>query len=361
MNAADQQPPADRSQGLSIERLGVTYREVTAIDDVSLEIERGEFIAFLGPSGSGKTTILMSIAGFTKPTSGDIKLDGRSILDMPPEDRGIGVVFQGYALFPHLTAAQNIAFPLEMRKVDRSAITTRVSKILDMVGLGDLGGRYPHEMSGGQQQRVALARALVFEPSLLLLDEPLGALDKDRRLAMQQEFRSLHKKIGATIIYVTHDQHEALSMADRIALMDKGRIAQVGTPSEIFSSPASRFVAGFIGECNFLKADTIDREEGGHRVSVAGYAGHVRGAQAAGGSAALAIRPHHAFIAPHDSIGVPATVSDVMFLGELTEYITRLSSGEEFRIRRISDKHDFNPSIGDHVKAGWEWDRCRLC
>ncbi|MBT9289918.1 ABC transporter ATP-binding protein [Prosthecodimorpha staleyi] len=225
-----------------------------ALAGIDLDIEAGSFCTLLGASGSGKTTLLKTIAGFETPDRGEIRIGSRDIAPVPVARRNIGMVFQNYALFPHLTVARNVAFGLEMRKLKRAEIARRVEAALALVSLDGFGGRSPRELSGGQQQRVALARALVIEPDILLMDEPLGALDKNLRQAIQVQLRDLHRRIGATIVYVTHDQEEALFLSDRIALMDKGLIVQVGTPQELYFRPANRFVATFLGECNLLPA-----------------------------------------------------------------------------------------------------------
>jgi putative spermidine/putrescine transport system ATP-binding protein len=223
-----------------------------AVDDVSIEIERGEFITFLGPSGSGKTTTLMMIAGFELPTAGVIELAGTNLALSKPYQRNIGMVFQNYALFPHMTAAKNVLFPLKMRRFPRKDMQARADRILDLVGLARFAERYPRELSGGQQQRVALARGLVFDPDVVLLDEPLGALDKNLREQMQVEIKRIHREVGITMIYVTHDQTEAMTMSDRVAVFHDGRIEQIGSPLAVYNRPANRFVGEFIGDSNFF-------------------------------------------------------------------------------------------------------------
>ena len=230
------------------------FDRTNAVDGVSLDIRSGEFLTLLGPSGSGKTTTLMMIAGFETPTAGDIAIDAKSVVAMPPYRRNIGMVFQNYALFPHLTVADNIGFPLKQRGVPKAERAKLVAEALELVHLPGYGARYPRQLSGGQQQRVAVARAVVFKPRLLLMDEPLGALDKQLRENLQLEMRRLHADLGITFIYVTHDQEEALTMSDRIAVMNDGKVAQVGRPEDLYDRPTSRFVAGFIGESNFLPA-----------------------------------------------------------------------------------------------------------
>ena len=238
---------------ITVSSLKKKYGALTVIEDLNLDIKKGEFISLLGPSGSGKTTLLMILAGFEKATSGSVSLDGTHIENLPPHKRGLGVVFQNYALFPHMTVAENIAFPLKMRRYSRSIIKQKVQKALDMVQLSDYGKRRPTEMSGGQQQRIALARALVFEPRVILMDEPFGALDKQLREQMQLDIRDMHKRLGLTVVFVTHDQSEALTMSDRIAVFNKGNIEQIGTPLEIYEKPKTDFVAQFIGETNLIK------------------------------------------------------------------------------------------------------------
>lgn len=236
------------------------YGNLCVIDRLNLDIEEGEFISLLGPSGSGKTTLLMMLAGFTPATGGQIIVDGKIINAVPTHRRDMGVVFQDYALFPHMDVARNVAFPLQMRGLPKADIASRVSRALDMVQLGALAGRRPSQLSGGQQQRVALARALIFEPRIVLMDEPLGALDKNLREQMQFDIRALHRRLGLTVVFVTHDQGEALTMSNRIALFNRGRVEQVGSPREIYDEPTTRFAAQFIGETNLLDG-TIDAIE----------------------------------------------------------------------------------------------------
>jgi len=240
---------------LLLKSLTKNYGGVTAVDNVDLEIRRGEFLTLLGPSGSGKTTLLMMIAGFVDISEGDILLDGVSIAGTPAEKRNFGMVFQGYALFPHMTVRQNIAYPLDVRKKPKAEIAARVDEMLDLVQLTTFGDRMPAQLSGGQQQRVALARALCFAPPILLLDEPLGALDKKLRIEVQAQLKDIHRRVGTTFIYVTHDQEEALSMSDRVVIMQGGRIEQLGTPEELYQRPRSVFAASFLGKSNFLERD----------------------------------------------------------------------------------------------------------
>jgi len=241
------------NNGLRLERLSKNFGEFIAVEDVNLHIRRGEFLTILGPSGSGKTTLLMIIAGFLEATTGDIQFDGLSIMSLRPEKRNFGMVFQGYALFPHMTVRQNIAYPLEVRKGARDEIVKRVDEMLELVQLETFGDRLPRQLSGGQQQRVALARALIFDPLVLLLDEPLGALDKKLRSNVQTQLKHLHRKVGKTFVYVTHDQEEALSMSDRVVIMNHGRVVQVGSPQELYERPSTVFASKFIGKSNILR------------------------------------------------------------------------------------------------------------
>lgn len=243
---------------ISIEALGKAYGSFHALRNVSLEVGAGEFLTLLGPSGSGKSTLLMALAGFVLPDSGSIRIAGENVVDRPANKRNLGIVFQSYALFPHLSVFENVAFPLRLRNYDRAEIKTRVASTLQQVQLVNLGERRISELSGGQRQRVALARAIVFEPRVMLMDEPLSALDKKLREEMQIEIRDLHKRLGVTTIYVTHDQREALTLSDRIAIMDKGEVVQIGTAQQIYNEPKNDFVADFIGEAMVLEAGLLD-------------------------------------------------------------------------------------------------------
>ncbi len=247
-------------QTLALQKLKKRYSETVAVDNVSFDIQAGEFVSILGPSGSGKTTLLSMIAGFERPSEGRISIGTRDVTVLAPNHRNIGMVFQKYALFPHLTVGQNIAFPLRMRGLKRTMIANQVQLSLELVQLCEYETRYPHELSGGQQQRVAVARAIVFEPPVLLMDEPLGALDKKLREAMQLEISKLQKRLGATVVYVTHDQDEALTMSDRVAVMSQGNLVQIGEPMELYQRPQSAFVADFIGKMNFINAEYLGHE-----------------------------------------------------------------------------------------------------
>ncbi|MGN8024329.1 ABC transporter ATP-binding protein [Phyllobacterium sp. 22229] len=247
-------------QSLMLNGVRKRYEDALAVADVSCQVEPGEFLSILGPSGSGKSTLLTMIAGFETPDAGSVLIGGRDVTGLAPNRRNIGMVFQKYALFPHMTVEDNVGFALRMRRLPRPDIVHRVHRALRLVHLDMLGLRYPHQLSGGQQQRVALARALVFEPPLLLMDEPLGALDKNLREAMQLEIKSLHKELGATVVYVTHDQDEALSMSDRVAVMLNGTLAQIGTPVQLYTQPRSAFIAQFIGKMNLIDCECLGIE-----------------------------------------------------------------------------------------------------
>mgnify|MGYP001459915650 CR=1 FL=1 len=238
--------PSSTALPVQVQSLSRHFGEVRAVDDVSFDIRPGEFLTLLGPSGSGKTTLLMMIAGFSRPTAGSIRIGGQEIVHLPPHKRNIGMVFQNYALFPHMTVGENIAYPLRLRKTGRAEVEERVRKVLDLVQLGGYAGRRIGQLSGGQRQRIALARAIVFEPRILLMDEPLSALDKQLRETMQIEIRKLHDRLGTTTISVTHDQREALTMSDRIAVFSNGRLAQIATPFGLYEQPENRFIAQFI-------------------------------------------------------------------------------------------------------------------
>ena len=281
------------SSYLSLNGINKTYGTFTALGDVNLEVRKGEFVTFLGPSGSGKTTTLMIIAGFEKATRGRVRIGGAELSDLAPHERNIGIVFQNYGLFPHRTAAENVFFPLQMRGVKKSVGLKRAEEMLALVGLGGFGHRFPKELSGGQQQRVALARALVFEPSLLLLDEPLGALDKNLREQMQIEIKRIQRQLGVTTIFVTHDQTEAMSMSDRIVVFNKGEIEQAGVPLDIYHRPETRFVAGFIGESNLIAGKVRETGVVETALGLIDYHTADQPAVTQGQAVTLMIRPEH--------------------------------------------------------------------
>jgi len=329
MAAAPQQPIV-RFVGI-----GKTYDGVTrVVDDLHLDVERGEFLTLLGPSGSGKTTVLMMLAGFESPTSGEILLDGKPMQHKPPYQRDIGVVFQNYALFPHMTVAENIGFPLSVRRMPATEMDSRVKRALDMVQLAGFGNRRPGQLSGGQQQRVAVARALVYGPKLVLMDEPLGALDKQLRERMQLEIKHLHDELGVTVVYVTHDQSEALTMSDRIAVFHQGRIQQLAKPGELYERPANAFVASFVGENNRFDGTLVARDGASCRVRLPDGTelAATAGADLAPGAAVvLSLRPERVMIGAHDGANtLPAQMLEVIYLGDHRKLRMRVAGSEEF-------------------------------
>jgi spermidine/putrescine ABC transporter ATP-binding subunit len=351
------------TRGATISLVDVEKRfdGVGAVRGISLEVGGGEFLTLLGPSGSGKTTTLMMIAGFETPTGGDIAIDGRSVVDVPPHKRNIGMVFQNYALFPHLTVGENIGFPLKQRGVDRKTRASRVEESLAMVQLPNYGKRYPRQLSGGQQQRVALARAIVFKPRLLLMDEPLGALDKQLRETLQLEMRHLHADLGITFVYVTHDQEEALTMSDRIAVINNGRIAQLGRPEELYDRPRDRFVASFIGESNFLPG-IVRGVESGCVVAECGGAmlrAATSGALPIGGEVTLTTRPERMRFA--DSPLQPAgpenrmqtVVTETLFAGERCRYLLRGADGTSIVLKEPSGASVRRRAVGETADIIW--------
>ncbi|MES2713536.1 MAG: ABC transporter ATP-binding protein [Pseudomonadota bacterium] len=297
---------------------------VHAVRDLDLDIARGEFVTFLGPSGSGKTTSLMMLAGFETPTAGSIRLDGRSLADLPPYHRGIGMVFQNYALFPHMNVAENIAFPLVVRRRPRAEIEDAVKRALDLVQLSAMGTRRPAQLSGGQQQRVALARALVFNPMLVLMDEPLGALDRQLREHMQIEIKHIHARLGVTLVYVTHDQGEALTMSDRVAVFRDGALQQVGSPTEIYERPRTSFVAQFVGESNQF-AGTL--RQGGMAELDGGWCMPARAVEglAVGARTTVSVRPERVRLSRED--GTSVTVEEMIYHGDHLRVVMRTDGG----------------------------------
>ena len=323
-------------RSLTLKGLRKHYKEALAVADVSCQIESGEFLSILGPSGSGKSTLLTMIAGFEAPSSGSVVIGDQDVTSLAPNRRNIGMVFQKYALFPHMTVGQNVGFALRMRRVAKREISQRVKSTLQLVQLDDLEQRYPNQLSGGQQQRVALARALVFEPPVLLMDEPLGALDKNLREVMQLEIKTLQQKVGATVVYVTHDQDEALTMSDRIAVMANGKLAQIGTPLQLYTRPQSAFVADFIGKMNFVEGEYLGCEEAFAvirlsetstlKVSLQSCVGHETYQQ--GTKVRVALRPERLTLVPPDQgeNTIAGHVEASIFVGAFRTVLVRIAA-----------------------------------
>ncbi|WFU62617.1 ABC transporter ATP-binding protein [Bradyrhizobium brasilense] len=339
-----------KTGGIALHNLQKRYGSAIAVDDVSLSVSPGEFISLLGPSGSGKTTTLMMIAGFELPDSGQVLLDEKDITRLPPHRRELGVIFQNYALFPHMTVAENVAYPLRMRRLAKAEIESRVRRILDQVHLSVLASRYPHQMSGGQQQRVAIARALVFDPPVLLLDEPLGALDKKLREHLRNEIKTLHREVGKTMIYVTHDQDEALAMSDRVAVMHEGRIRQISAPKDIYRRPADLFVAGFVGEVNLvpvkLKSGMV-HGPGGENLPAPAWHDADR-------DATLCVRPEHLHLETSPAgFGIRGRISGMTFVGDATILEFRSETGLQLLSKVLNVSAKTIPEVGDPCVASW--------
>ncbi len=339
--------------------------ETLVVKDLNLRIRRGEFLTLLGPSGSGKTTTLMMLAGFETPTVGSIVLDGKHIDAVPPEKRDIGMVFQNYALFPHMTVAENVGFPLKVRGLSKAEMAERVNRALDMVHLGGFGARMPGRLSGGQQQRVALARALVFEPKLVLMDEPLGALDKQLREHMQMEIRHLHERLGLTVVYVTHDQSEALTMSDRVAVFNNGIIQQCAPPSVLYEQPANSFVAQFIGENNRLPGRVVGAEGGICTVALSDgtqVRAALTDAAVVGDPCQMSIRPERVRIANGSGDWAnrfEAEVQELIYLGDHLRVRCRLADTSHFivKINNVEDRPVLD--IGARIPLVWRAEDCR--
>jgi len=318
-------------QDVLIQNVSKVFGNVKAVDNVTFSIKGGEFLTLLGPSGSGKTTLLNMIAGFFRPTQGAILIGEKDITQLPPEKRDIGMTFQNYALFPHMTVAENIAFPLQMKKVPKKEIAGKIKKALELVRLSGFESRHPKQLSGGQQQRISLARSIVFDPSLLLMDEPLGALDKKLRQHMQLELKALQRKLQMTVVYVTHDQEEALTMSDRIAVMNEGRIEQIDTPDEIYQHPQNLFVADFIGESNFINGNIL-KINPDHSVVKTLTKKEINSPKyewmAAGMEVFVLLRPERLNIHLHKPIDAPNLVSgaiqDELYVGNISRYLIKV-------------------------------------
>ena len=348
---------SNAESGVRIANLTKRYGDKTVVDDISIDIERGEFVTFLGPSGSGKTTTLSMIAGFTDVTSGDIEIHDRSVSAVPPHKRDLGMVFQNYALFPHRTVRGNIAFPLERRRTPKARIASLIDDALDMVHMREYADRYPQELSGGQQQRVALARALVYSPAVLLMDEPLGALDKKLRDWLQGEIKRIHREVRSTFLYVTHDQEEALSLSDRIAVFNDGRIEQLGTPQELYESPRTLFVGTFVGDSTLVRASAAQPVAGGLTEALADGR-RVAGRGSLGGQdVAVLIRPENIELitadaaTPEAHCALPVSLLTATYLGEAWRYEFRLPDGSTGMAKVDGAARTLQP--GDEALAVW--------
>tara|TARA_B100000029_G_C17481445_1_gene925716 strand:+ start:25 stop:1113 length:1089 start_codon:yes stop_codon:yes gene_type:complete len=338
--------------------------EILVVKNLNLNIAKGEFVTMLGPSGSGKTTTLMMLAGFETPTNGEIYLQGKAISKIPPYDRQIGMVFQNYALFPHMTVQENLSFPLEVRKLTKSDIKEKVKKALDMVELGDFGSRFPAQLSGGQQQRVALARALVFEPQLVLMDEPLGALDKNLREQMQYEIKHIHDRIGITVVYVTHDQSEALTMSNRIAVFNDGVVQQLSTPDVLYEKPENSFVAKFIGENNTLNGTVKEINGNICTVDLDNNHGSVNALKVnvndVGDKTQLSIRPERVAIdnSNSDQNNFKGKILELIYLGDHIRARLDVCGNNEF-IVKVPNEGSFSHKEGDILNLSWNSDDVR--
>jgi len=351
-----------------VERLIKRFGSLTAVAGASLDVASGEFLALLGPSGCGKTTMLMSIAGFEHPDAGDILLDERSVVALPASRRNIGMVFQRYALFPHMTVAGNIAFPLVMRRLPKAEIRARVTEVIDVVRLSGLGERLPSQLSGGQQQRVAFARSVVHRPPLLLMDEPLAALDKKLREEMQVELKGLQRLLGITVVFVTHDQQEALAMADRVAVMNAGRIEQVGSPRELYEEPASAFVANFVGESNRFQGRLV--ETAGSIGAVAVEGGRALRGRAAetitepvNSPAIFMVRPEMVSVStqPDSEAPLAGVITNLTYAGSTLSCSVAISDGLSI-VARVATERLGGPALklGDRVGVAWRPEDARI-
>jgi putative spermidine/putrescine transport system ATP-binding protein len=350
---------SDPRSKLEIRKLRKTYGPVVAVAEADLDLREGEFLTLLGPSGSGKTTLLMMVAGLIQPDRGEVRIDGRLATYVPSFKRDIGMVFQNYALFPHLTVFENIAFPLRMRRAPEATIAREVQRVLEVVRLPDVGQRLPRALSGGQQQRVALARCVVYRPSIVLMDEPLGALDKKLRDQMQLEIKHLHTQLGITVLYVTHDQEEAMIMSDRICLMNEGRVEQVGSPAELYFRPRTVFAADFLGESNILEATVAGIE--GDVLLLRGGAGATLRAPAAAGHrpgsrVRLVVRPERlALLGPGEDAAnvLDGTLREVILVGGVTKYYVTLADGRAVSATRLTAGPPGSTPADGKVRVGW--------
>ncbi|QQO24760.1 ABC transporter ATP-binding protein [Bradyrhizobium diazoefficiens] len=346
------------AHAIELKGISKTFGSVTALYPTDVSVERGEFLTLLGPSGSGKTTLLNLIAGAIGPTTGAILLDGHDITAMPPRERGIGMVFQNYALMPHMTVFENVAYPLRVRRQSAKVIRAKVTEALERVGLCGFEDRKPRQLSGGQQQRVGIARCIVYSPAIIMMDEPLGALDKNLREQMQGEIKRLHKDLGTTVIYVTHDQEEALNMSDRICLMRMGEIAQLGTPDELYFQPRNRFVAEFIGESNLIsgQVSAAGRMTIAGSQSIAVPGGDMR---TEGSELLVMVRPEKVRISSidepvtHGSNELSGEVASSSFVGGMTRVTVKTQNGLNITAKMVSSRAETRPEPGARVRLCW--------
>jgi len=357
----------EEKKGVCLQSLTKKFGKVVAVDEISLHVDEGEFLTLLGPSGSGKTTTLMMIAGFELPTAGKIFIRGKDVMMIPPHERNIGMVFQNYALFPHMMVFNNVAFPLKMRKLSRKEITQRVGRVLEIVKLPGFENRLPRQLSGGQQQRVALARALVYDPPLLLMDEPLGALDKKLREHMQIEIRNLQRELRITSLYVTHDQQEALTMSDRVAVFDQGKIQQVGTPDELYEKPSNPFVADFIGESNFIAGHIVGLEDDSAIMTSEDREIEIPCPRTSGlvmeQKVQLVIRPEKIrFVEPsfNPLVRVDGVVEELIYSGEVRRYTIRISHEQTIDLKQQIMYGVKAFRKGDRVSVGWSLEDSKI-
>ena len=331
--------------------------KVLVVKDLQLDIAEGEFITMLGPSGSGKTTCLMMLAGFETPTNGEIYLGGKAISSIPPHKRGIGMVFQNYALFPHMTVYENLAFPLRVRKIPKDEADKKIDKALSMVSLQGFAARMPGQLSGGQQQRVAVARSLVFDPQLVLMDEPLGALDKNLRESMQYEIKHIHESIGVTVVYVTHDQGEALTMSNRIAVFNDGKVQQLSSPSQLYEKPVNSFVAEFIGENNTFNGEVVDISNNKCRVKLSNsdILANPISVKSKGEKTTVSLRPERALINPKNNMDNMFTgkIEEVIYHGDHTRVRLSLLGSSDFILKVPNSSSNLELKVSQEIKIGW--------
>ena len=332
--------------------------KVLVVKDLNLDIAEGEFITMLGPSGSGKTTCLMMLAGFETPTNGEIYLDGNPISNIPPHKRGIGMVFQNYALFPHMTVYENLAFPLKVRKIAKNDIDKKVDKALSMVSLSGFESRMPTQLSGGQQQRVAVARALVFDPSVVLMDEPLGALDKNLRESMQYEIKHIHESIGVTVVYVTHDQGEALTMSNRIAVFNDGKVQQLSSPDKLYEEPVNSFVAEFIGENNRFSGQVTDVSKGKCKVKLdegSEILANPIAVKSSGEKTIVSLRPERALINTKEKMenNFKGKIEEVIYHGDHTRVRLNLLGNKDFILKVPNSSANMDIKLGNQINVSW--------